>query len=148
MAPAPVAAGGLQLRVLLPGGLFLAQETDKLIAEAPDGCFCLLPHHIDCVSALVPGLCTCTGADGTLLHLALDAGTLVKRGRTVTVAVPRAARATAPGTLAQELIASFTALALQEREARNAAARLDTDLLRRCVALRQAAGFPAAGGIW
>lgn len=46
----------MQLKVLLPTEIFLHEPVRKVVAEAPNGSFCLLPAHIDFVTALVPGL--------------------------------------------------------------------------------------------
>jgi hypothetical protein len=46
----------MKLTILLPGEVFLEAEAAKVIAEAGNGSFCLLPRHVDFVAALVPGL--------------------------------------------------------------------------------------------
>ncbi|HNW91621.1 MAG TPA: F0F1 ATP synthase subunit epsilon [bacterium] len=138
----------MQLRLLLPDGVLLDAPADKIIAEAGDGCFCLLPQHIDFVTALVPGLLAYTPPNEAPELLAVDAGTLVKQGTTVRVTVQRAVRTTVPGQLARTVANEFRVLALAEREARAAAARLDTDLMRRFIALRTAAGLAAGGELW
>ena len=48
----------MKLKILLPGGVLLDEEVKKVIVEAVNGSFCILPHHIDIVSALVPGILT------------------------------------------------------------------------------------------
>lgn len=138
----------MRLSILLPDGVFLEQAVDKIIAESEQGFFCLLPHHIDFVTALAPGLFSYVPAGGAPELLALDAGTLVKRGDSVRVAVRRAIRASEPGRLARTVADGFRRLAAEEREARNAAAHLETDLMRRFLVLRQSAGLPAGGELW
>jgi F-type H+-transporting ATPase subunit beta len=49
-------ANPMKLMVLLPGEVFMEEEVEKVIAEARNGSFCLLPRHVDFVAALVPGL--------------------------------------------------------------------------------------------
>ena len=46
----------MKLKVLLPTEIFINEEVEKVVAEADNGYFCLLPRHVDFVSALVPGL--------------------------------------------------------------------------------------------
>ncbi len=46
----------MRLKVLLPSQVLIDQEVSKIIAEAENGSFCLLPRHVDFSAALVPGL--------------------------------------------------------------------------------------------
>ncbi|HBE49542.1 MAG TPA: F0F1 ATP synthase subunit epsilon, partial [Cyanobacteria bacterium UBA11369] len=46
----------MKLKVLLPTKILLEEEVSKITAEAANGSFCLLPRHIDFVTALVPGI--------------------------------------------------------------------------------------------
>ena len=45
----------MKLKVWLPISVLLDETVTKIKAEAENGHFCLLPHHIDFVTALVPG---------------------------------------------------------------------------------------------
>ena len=47
----------MHLKVLLPFQIF-ADKTDvsRIVAETREGSFGLLPHRLDCVAALVPGI--------------------------------------------------------------------------------------------
>ncbi len=81
----------MQLEVLLPFQVFL-HKTDvlRLVAETADGSFGLLPHRLDCVAAMVPGILTFeTAADGEVF-VAVDEGVLVKTGANVRVSVRHA----------------------------------------------------------
>lgn len=46
----------MQLKVLLPTEVLIDEAASKITAEAENGCFCLLPNHVDFVAGLVPGL--------------------------------------------------------------------------------------------
>ena len=59
----------------------------RIVAEGPDGCFGMLPGHIDFVSELVPGILVYETEDGAERFVAVNAGTLVKCGGEVRVAV-------------------------------------------------------------
>jgi F-type H+-transporting ATPase subunit epsilon len=62
----------------------------RIVAETRDGSFGLLPHRLDCVAALAPGILTYeTNGDGTV-YLAVDEGVLVKAGADVLVSVRHA----------------------------------------------------------
>src|SRR5277367_3613063 len=81
----------MQLKVLLPSQIF-TQKTgvSRIVAETREGSFGLLPHRLDCVAALMPGILTYeTQADGEVF-VAVDEGILVKTGQDVLVSVRRA----------------------------------------------------------
>lgn len=81
----------MRLRVLLPFEVF-ADETDvsRIVVESSAGSLGLLPHRLDCVAALAPGILVYeTAADGEVC-LAVDEGVLVKTGSDVQVSVRRA----------------------------------------------------------
>jgi F-type H+-transporting ATPase subunit epsilon len=52
----------MNLRILLPFGVF-AEKADvlRVVADTTDGSYGLLPHRLDCVAALVPGILTYEG---------------------------------------------------------------------------------------
>jgi F-type H+-transporting ATPase subunit epsilon len=54
----------MRLRVLLPTDVLVDREAAKVIAEAANGSFCLLPRHVDFVAALVPGILRYTTPQG------------------------------------------------------------------------------------
>lgn len=85
----------MKLKVLLPFQVF-AEKTgvSRIVAETRDGSFGLLPHRLDCVAALTPGILIYqTEADGEVF-LAVDEGILVKAGAEVLVSVRRASGGT------------------------------------------------------
>ena len=65
----------MNLKVLLPFQVF-AEKTgvSRIVAETREGSFGLLPHRLDCVAALVPGILTYeTGSEGEVF-VAVDVG--------------------------------------------------------------------------
>jgi F-type H+-transporting ATPase subunit epsilon len=59
----------------------------RIVAETREGSFGLLPHRLDCVAALAPGILIYeTEAEGEV-YLAVDEGVLVKTGLDVLVSV-------------------------------------------------------------
>lgn len=76
----------MRLKVLVPAKVIVDLEVDKVIAKSPDGYFCLLPHHVDFVSALAPGILTYEDEGGREISLAIDEGTLTKCSSEVLVA--------------------------------------------------------------
>ncbi len=121
----------MNLKVLLPNVVFLNREVTKVMAEAQNGHFCLLPRHVDFVAALVPGLLSFEDEDGHEQFLAIDEGVLVKCGPEVLVSTRSAACNGDLGQLRHVVNEQFKELDERERLARSAAARLEAGLVRR-----------------
>lgn len=126
----------MKLKILLPAEIFLNEEVTKVIAEAENGLFCLLPQHIDFTAALVPGVLSYSTAGGEDAYLAVDIGTLVKKGSDVLVSTRSAFRSPELGHLKEIIVAQFREIDEREKKARTATARLELDLLRRFMELR------------
>ena len=127
----------MNLKILLPAEILINNEVTKIVAEAKNGYFCLLPHHVDFVAALIPGIFSYEAAAGKENYLAIDGGTLVKRGQEVLVSVRNAVTAPELGTLKLVVDEQFEELDEKEKKARTAAAKLEVDLLRRFLELRE-----------
>lgn len=119
------------LKVHLPNEVLLDTEVTKITAEAPNGHFCLLPHHIDFVAPLVPGVLLYEDRDRVEHCVAVDEGMLVKCGGEVVVSARNAVAGAALGELQQVVEQQFRVLDERERLARSAAARLEAGLVRR-----------------
>ena len=125
----------MNLKVLLPFKIF-AEKTgvSRIVAETPDGSFGLLPHRLDCVAALAPGILIYeTAAEGEV-YLAVDEGTLVKAGPDVLVSVRRAMGGTDLGRLRAAVEQEFLALDEQEQNVRSVLAKMEGDFIRRMAA--------------
>lgn len=125
----------MRLIILLPGETLLDTAVSKVIAEAADGSFCLLPRHVDCVAALLPGLLIYHDVQGREHVLAVDTGTLVKWGPEVRVSVRRAVQSTDLAALKDTVEQQFKRLDEHESSARSALARLEASVMRRFVEL-------------
>jgi F-type H+-transporting ATPase subunit epsilon len=127
MPPTP-----MNLKVLLPFQIF-AEKTgvSRIVAETNTGSFGLLPHRLDCVAALVPGILTYeTEAEG-VVYLAVDEGVLVKTGTDVLVSVHRAMDGADLGQLRDTVAQEFLILDEYEQSVRSVMAKLETGFLRR-----------------
>jgi F-type H+-transporting ATPase subunit epsilon len=120
----------MKLKVLLPTGVLLNEEVNKVIAEAVNGSFCLLPRHIDFVAALVPGILSFVTTKGHEVFLAVDDGVLVKSGHEVLVSSTRAVPGTELGKLKETVERVFRNIDDQEKAARSTMAKLEADLVR------------------
>jgi len=120
----------MDLTIYLPSGIFLESEVSKVKGESPAGAFCLLPHHIDYVVALVPSIFSYADLDGKEFYLALDNGILVKQGPEVMVAARRVV-AGELGQLHREIDRMIAASAEREKINKSAVVRLEAGFLRR-----------------
>ncbi len=123
----------MRLAVHLPFEVFLETETAKVVAEGPQGSFCLLPRHIDLVAPLVPGILAYLTPAGEERFLAVDGGILTKQGDEVAVATPHAS-AGELGELAREVTRLLERMAERNRSSRSAVARLEAGFLKRFMA--------------
>ncbi len=124
----------MNLKVLLPFQVF-AEKTgvSRIVAETREGSFGLLPHRLDCVAALVPGILTYeTGSEGEVF-VAVDEGVLVKTGPDVLVSVRRAIGGTDLGQLHDAVEQQFLTLDKQEQSVRSVLTRMESDVIRRLV---------------
>ena len=122
----------MNLKILLPFQIF-AEKTGvaRIVVETRDGSFGLLPHRLDCVAALVPGILIYeTESDGEVL-LAVDEGVLVKAGQDVLVSVRRAIGGTDLGQLRDAVEKEFLTLDEHEQNVRSVTAKLESGFLRR-----------------
>jgi F-type H+-transporting ATPase subunit epsilon len=122
----------MNLKILLPFQIF-AEKTGvtRMVAETREGAFGLLPHRLDCVAALVPGILTYQTESGGEVWVAVDEGVLVKTGADVLVSVRRAIGGTDPGQLRAAVEKEFLTLDENEQSVRSAVARLETGFLER-----------------
>ena len=122
----------MNLKILLPFQVF-AEKTgvSRIVAETRAGSFGLLPHRLDCVAALTPGILIYeTEAEGEV-YVAVDQGVLVKTGPDVLVSVRRALGGTDLGHLRDAVAQEFLTLDEHEQSVRSVMAKLETGFLRR-----------------
>ncbi len=129
----------MRLKLLTPVQVVVDRAVCKVLAEAENGFFCLLPRHVDFVTALVPGILIYTSADGDDWPVAVDEGTLVKCGREVLVSTRHAVAGRDIATLAQVVEREFLSLDEHERQARSALARLEAGAVRRLLEVEERA---------
>jgi F-type H+-transporting ATPase subunit epsilon len=122
----------MNLKVLLPFGIF-AEKTgvSRIVAETCVGSFGLLPHRLDCVAALVPGILIYhTESDGEVF-VAVNEGVLVKTGLEVLVSVRNAIGGTDLGQLHKAVEREFLSLDEREQSVRSVMARMESGFIRR-----------------
>lgn len=120
----------MRLAVVTPGAGLVDAEATKVTAEAADGWFCLLPRHVDMVTALVAGLLVYEDGAGVEHFVALDEAVLVKCQEEVLVSTPRAEVADSLGQLPSTLARGLAERDERERQTRAAMRRLEATFLR------------------
>jgi F-type H+-transporting ATPase subunit epsilon len=127
----------MHLSILRAGGLLLNMHALKIIAQALDGSFALLPRHTDFVAPLVPGVLLATGTEGREAIIGTDEGVLVKTGYNVRVAVRRAVIGDDLGSLRRLVELEFRTADAREVSARRALANLEAGIVRRFIELEE-----------
>ena len=125
----------MNLKVLLPFRIF-AEETDvlRIVAETREGSFGVLPHRLDCVAALAPGILIYENKTGGEVYVAIDEGMLVKTGLDVLVSVRNAISGTDLNQLREAVQREFINLNEREQIVRSVMAKMESGLIRRMVA--------------
>jgi len=127
----------MNLKVLLPFRVFAEKaEVSRIVAQTGGGSFGLLPHRLDCVAALAPGILTYqTDAEGEV-YVAIDEGVLVKTGPNVLVSVRQALAGTDLATLRDAVEHQFLTLDERQQSVRAVMAKLEAGFLHRLATYR------------
>lgn len=121
----------LRLRLVIPTEILVDAVVRKVLAEGPEGSFCLLPRHIDCAAVLVPGLLAYETTEGVEHHVAIDDGILVKCADEVLVSTRRGVAGGVLGSLRDSVADAFAAEDEHEYAARTALLKLEGSFIRR-----------------
>lgn len=128
----------MHLKILLPFRVFTeVKAVKRIVAESVQGSFGLLPHRLDCVAALTPGIFTWETAEEGEVNIAIDEGLLVKNGPEVLVSVRNAIGGASLGQLREAVEKEFLNATEQETNLRSVLARLESDFIRRFRQLQQ-----------
>lgn len=130
------AAEGMIVVLRLPTRVLFRGPAGKLTARAENGAFGILPNHIDFVTALSPGVLSLIEPDGSERLFGTDEGVFLKHGSRVDICVRRAIEGSDLASLKDEIRTAFVDLDDQERSARTALARLESDIVRRFAELQ------------
>jgi F-type H+-transporting ATPase subunit epsilon len=122
----------MNLKILLPFGVFAEKSgVARIVAETRQGALGFLPHRLDCVAALAPGILTYEDNAEGEVYVAIDEGVLVKTGLDVLVSVRNAIGGTDLGRLRAAVEREFLNVNERERDVRLAMAKMETGFLRR-----------------
>lgn len=121
----------MRIKIQTPNEVVVDRVVTKVTAEGENGCFCLLPRHIDFLAALVPGLLSYVDGDAEREHfVAVGEGLLVKRDDTVLVSVRQAVPGGNLGELQRTIREQFASIDDRERATHAAVAKLEASFLR------------------
>jgi F-type H+-transporting ATPase subunit epsilon len=122
----------MQLKILLPSRIFgEIDDVTRIVAQSQQGSFGILPHRLDCVAALAPGILSYATTTAGDVYVAVDEGVLAKIGDRVLVSVRNAIGGADLGQLRQAIDREFLTLDEQEKSVRTATARLESGMMRR-----------------
>ena len=122
----------MHLKVLLPFQVFADKSgVSRIVAETRQGSFGLLPHRLDCVAALTPGILIFETETEGEVCVAVDEGVLVKTGLEVLISVRNAIGGTDLGQLREAVEREFLDLDKREQNVRSVMAKMESDFIRR-----------------
>ncbi len=127
----------MRFKLLLPTEVLLDEPVQKIVAEAQNGFFGILPRHIDFVAALVPGVLIYVDAEGIEGFVGIDEGMLVKRANDVMASTRNAVLGNDLATLKDLVRQRFVEIGEHERSVRSAIGRLEAGVVRRFIELQE-----------
>jgi F-type H+-transporting ATPase subunit epsilon len=122
----------MNLKVLQTFGIFAEKSgVARIVAETREGSFGLLPHRLDCVAALVPGILMYENNTDGEAYVAIDEGVLVKTGLDVLVSVRNAIGGTDLGLLRETVEREFLNLNERAQDVRSVMTKMESGFIRR-----------------
>ena len=123
---------GMNLKVLLPFQVFVENTgVSRIVAETREGSFGLLPHRLDCVAALVPGILIYEEEAEGEVYVAVDEGVLIKTGPDVLVSVRNAIAGTDLRQLREAVEREFLLLDEREQSLHSALTKIESGFIHR-----------------
>ena len=121
----------MTLKILLPYEILTqAAGVRRIVAETTEGSIGILPHRLDCVAILMPGILAYQENDADTF-VAVDAGVLVKIGNDVSVSVRNAIVGTSLTELRAQVANDYLHIDEQERLTRTVLAKIERSFVRR-----------------
>lgn len=122
----------MNLKILIPYQIFYEKNNvRRIIAETECGSVGLLPHRLDCVLALSPGILIYQCDSESETYIATDEGVLVKAGTNVFISVRQAIRGTNLSNLKDEIQKQFLNLNQDQKSARTMMAKMESGFIHR-----------------
>ena len=102
----------------------------SIVAESPGGFFGILPHRLDCIAVLVPGILFVQPNGQDEYYIAIDDGVLVKTGLEVVVSVRNAIVGRDLHKMKERVEQEFLQRSEQEQNVRLVLAKIEDDFTR------------------
>jgi F-type H+-transporting ATPase subunit epsilon len=129
----------VRLKIIVPAGVFASiEKVERIVVMTQGGSFGVLPHRMDCAAVLPPGLFAYSTAATDEVHLAIDAGMLIKTGADVSLCVRRVIAGADLGRLRQAVQQELKQRGEQESSNLKTLAHLESGLVREFVKLKRA----------
>ena len=123
----------MRLKIVLPTQILLDQTVEKVSAEGAEGNFCVLPKHVNFITALVPGILSCVSESGAEQFVAVDEGLFVKHEDEVLVSTRHAVVGPELAVLKRHVEQEYLVLDEHERHARAELAKLEANFVKRFI---------------
>jgi F-type H+-transporting ATPase subunit epsilon len=122
----------MTLKIFLPFKVFAEHSgVTRIVGESKQGEFGLLPHRLDCVVALCPGILSYESEEEGEVFVAVDEGLLIKIGSEVRVSVRNAIGGADLSQLYESVKQDFLTLNEQEKKVRSVLIKLESAFVRR-----------------
>jgi F-type H+-transporting ATPase subunit epsilon len=127
----------MNLKIFLPFEILIQEENvERIIAEAKDGSFGILPHRLDCVAALTSGILIYEDQQNKENFVAIDEGILIKTGADVMVSVRRAHKGDDLAKMKQEVEKEFINLDEKEKNTQSVLVKMESSFIHRLAELK------------
>jgi F-type H+-transporting ATPase subunit epsilon len=124
----------MHLKNLLPFQVFLEKkDISRIVAETSAGSIGLLPHRLDFVAVLEPGIFVYENEGEGEVYLAVDEGIMIKTGMDVLVSVRNAIRGKELSQLREAVEKEFLTVDEREKNMHSVMAKLESGIIRRFV---------------
>jgi F-type H+-transporting ATPase subunit epsilon len=122
----------MNLKILLPYRVFVEEaKVSRIVAETSEGSFGFLPHRLDCVASLVPGILVYENSAQQEVYLAVDEGVLVKTGVDVMISIRDAIAGKELSQLRKDVETSFLKQNEEDKTVHIVMAKLESGFIRR-----------------
>ncbi|NLD94690.1 MAG: F0F1 ATP synthase subunit epsilon [Fibrobacter sp.] len=121
----------ITLDIILPYQQFMHHsDVTEIIAETDRGSFGLLPHRLDCVATISPGIVVFRTKSVNEIWVAVDNGFLLKTGLAVTISVRNAFSGPDPVNLKRIVRNEFSVISDIDKKVKTIMLKLENNLIQ------------------
>lgn len=121
----------IKLDIILPYQHFMHHpDVRGIIAETDKGSIGLLPHRLDCVATISPGIVVFRIESGNEIWVAVDHGFLLKTGLNVTISVRNAFSGPDPDSLKRIVKEEFSVITDIDIKVKSIMLKLENNFIR------------------